>query len=120
MATIEPARDERGRFMKGITGNPGGRPAIQEEIKDMLKNATAPAVELLTETMRDDTAPISLRIKCAETILDRVYGKAAQPIEAIMSAPAVDLSDFTIDELRRIAAYDDESDKADDSTGSAE
>ena len=48
----------------------------------MLKAATKDAAKLLIDTMKNDSEKIDMRIKCAETILDRVYGKATQPIES--------------------------------------
>ena len=98
-------RDSAGRFVAGTVGNPGGRPATPPAVKEMLKSATPAAVELLIETMNDEKAKVELRIRCAETIIDRVLGKAVQPLEAVFTTPEVDLSDFTIDELRRLAAY---------------
>lgn len=70
-----------GKFEKGQSGNPGGRPKVSEDVKTMLKAAAPEAVKLLTETMKDEKVKTDLRIRCAETIMDRVYGKAVQPIE---------------------------------------
>lgn len=73
----------RGRpFQKGQSGNPSGRKPIPQDVKDMLKAATKDAAKLLIDTMKNDSEKIDMRIKCAETILDRVYGKATQPIES--------------------------------------
>lgn len=110
-------RDNKGRFVKGQTGNPGGRPATPDDVKEMLKASTAPAVQLLFSTMMNDTTKPELRVRCAEILIDRVMGKAVQPLEAVFTTPTVDLSDFTVDELRRLAAYDEESR---DSTGGEE
>lgn len=82
MADSKPeVRDKSGRFKKGYSGNPGGMKAMPQEVKEMLKAAAPEAVKLLTDTMHDPKAKIDLRVKCAETVLDRVYGKATQPIE---------------------------------------
>lgn len=74
-------RDARGRFLKGKSGNPGGRPAVPDEVKTMLKAAAPGAVQLLIDTIADEGVKIDLRIACAERLLERVYGKPAQPIE---------------------------------------
>ena len=82
MAGKKPeSRDEAGRFKKGQSGNPGGRKPLPPDVKMMLKESSADAAKLLIETMRDKNAKIDLRINCANTIMDRVFGKASQPID---------------------------------------
>lgn len=77
-------RDKAGRFVKGVSGNAGGRPKIPADVKEMLRAATVDAAKLLIDTMQDKDAKLELRIDCCKTIMDRVYGKAAQPIEGGM------------------------------------
>ena len=77
-------REKNGQFTKGSNGNPGGRPKVPDEVKAMLKAAAPDAVKLLTETMNNPNVRADLRIRCAETVMDRVYGKAVQPIEGNM------------------------------------
>ena len=78
---IPEIRDKAGRFAPGSTGNPKGRPKIPKDVKEMLKAATADAAKLLIDTMKNQEADLKLRVDCAERVLDRVYGKASQPIE---------------------------------------
>lgn len=81
MAADNPGiRDESGQFNKGVSGNPTGRPKVPDEVKSVLKANTLPAVNTLVTIMQDKKAKHADRIRCAETVLDRVYGKAAQPI----------------------------------------
>ena len=101
-------RDNKGRFVKGQSGNAGGRPATPDDVKEMLKSTTVPAVQLLIDTMNNNAIKHDLRVRCAEILIDRVLGKAVQPLEAIFTTPAYDLGDLTVDELRRLAAYEDE------------
>lgn len=69
------------KFEKGQSGNPGGRKKIPEEIKEMLAGASKEAIELLIATMRNEGINRDLRVKCAQSILDRTYGKPTQQIE---------------------------------------
>jgi hypothetical protein len=62
-------------------GNPKGRPKIDEALKKRIRNLTPLAVDTLEAIMRDGGKP-SDRIRAAEIILDRAWGKALQPIDA--------------------------------------
>ena len=72
-------RDANGRFGKG--NSLGGRKAIAPDVKKMLQAAVPDAVQMLIDTMMDERIRPELRVRCAETIIERVHGKAAQPIE---------------------------------------
>ena len=91
MANSPGNREKTGRFSKGKSGNPSGRPATPKSVKDMLKAATKEAAQLLIDTVGNPEAKLDMRIRCAETILDRVYGKASQPIEGGLTVAKVDL-----------------------------
>lgn len=91
--TKQDKRDAKtGRFIAG--NRSGGRKKLSDDVKHMLMAASAEAVQLLIDTMRDEGARRELRVSCAETIIDRVYGKAAQPIDAELDAViSISLSD---------------------------
>ena len=74
-------RDEAGKFKKGKSGNPGGRPKVPDTVKKMLKRAAPDAVRLLIETISNESTTMNHRLDAAKEILNRVYGKAAQPID---------------------------------------
>ena len=66
-------------FKPGQSGNPSGRPKRTAEEKDALEQIRklAPGVpELLKSIMQDAKASPAYRLKAAEMILDRAYGKA--------------------------------------------
>ena len=67
----------------------------------MLTKACPEAVQLLIDTMTDEEAKPELRVQCANTIIDRVMGKAAQPIKADVYKAETPL---TLDEMFTIAA----------------
>lgn len=72
------ARDAHGRFVKGTSGNPGGRPAIPEGQKELLRDLVPAALEIKRKILLDDNAPLTLRNAVADSVLDRVYGKPVQ------------------------------------------
>ena len=47
----------------------------------VLQAAARAAVQMLVRTVDDENATLPQRMDAAKTILDRVYGKASQPIE---------------------------------------
>ena len=46
--------------------------------------------------MEDKKAKPDLRIKCAEIVLDRTYGKATQPIETNATGPVIPTALFAL------------------------
>ena len=83
MPKEKPAnRNESGKFVKGVSGNPSGRKPVPPDIKEMFKNATPNAVQLLIDTANNVEIDMKLRIDCADKILDRSLGKARQSLEA--------------------------------------
>jgi hypothetical protein len=62
-------------FVKGQSGNPGGRPRVVGEVQELARSHTADAVTTLAEIMRDTEAA---RVAAASALLDRGYGKPLQ------------------------------------------
>lgn len=78
-------RGNTGKFAPGQTGNPGGRPKLPEELKEAFKALAPRALEVLADVMNNGVRD-SDKVKAAEVILDRGYGKATQPIDATLDA----------------------------------
>lgn len=82
-------RELNGRFPKGQSGNPSGRPKMPPEIREMLTAKAKDAVDVFVRYLSDDDARVAL--KAAELLLDRAYGKPQQTSEPI----SFDLPDDT-------------------------
>lgn len=71
-------------FKKGQSGNPGGRPKRTAEEKDALEQIKklAPRVPaMLQEIMEDKNASPAYKLKVADIILERTYGKAEAAVK---------------------------------------
>lgn len=69
------------KWQKGQSGNPGGRPKVIAEIRELAQQHAPEAIETLAAIMKDAKAPHAARATAAATILDRGYGKAMQEIK---------------------------------------
>jgi hypothetical protein len=74
-----------------------------QKVEVLLKGAVAGAVERLITEMDNPKARAAERISAAEKILERVYGRAAQPMIHVQAAPVKDMSDAELDqEIERL------------------
>jgi hypothetical protein len=65
-------------FVKGQSGNPGGRPKEAHDVKELARQYTGEAILKLAEWMRSDNAKAS--VAACNVLLDRGWGKAIQAI----------------------------------------
>src|SRR6476660_3529917 len=67
-------------FKKGQSGNPGGRPKVVAEVKELAREHTGEAIETLVSIMTNPKAAPAARVSAANSLLDRGYGKPPQHI----------------------------------------
>lgn len=66
-------------FKKGQSGNPGGRPKGEAQIKELARAHTKEAVAALVKALKAKSE--RTRVAAAEALLDRAWGKPAQEIQ---------------------------------------
>lgn len=69
-------RDKTGRFIKGHSGNPGGRPKKPVNLEEYAKNAP----EKLRAIADDPDTPIKIKADIERFFYEAVYGRAPQAI----------------------------------------
>ena len=77
-------RTKTGQFCPGNSGNPGGRPKTTQEQKDALQQIRdlAPrAAEEIQRILDDSDSPKALKLRAAEMVFDRAFGKPRQEVE---------------------------------------
>ena len=78
MAKEQPAnRDKAGRFVKGQSGNPNGRPKKPPELEKYAKDAPAK----LRAIADDPATPVKIKADIEKFFFESVYGKAPQAID---------------------------------------
>ena len=80
----EQHRDEKGRFVKG--NRSGGRPKMPDEMKQAFKDLTPAALAALAKIVNNEEARDADRIRAAEVILDRGWGKPTQAVDMDLSS----------------------------------
>ena len=66
-------------FVKGQSGNPGGRVGVPKEVRELARTHTEEAIKRLAVWMRSDDPRAS--VAACNSLLDRGYGKPVAPIE---------------------------------------
>jgi hypothetical protein len=79
-------RTKSGQFRPGMSGNPGGRPKMPEEFRQLARENSIPALQVVVDILKNPKSANKDRLKAAEIILDRAWGKPIQGVE--MSGPA--------------------------------
>jgi hypothetical protein len=70
-----------GRWQKGQSGNPAGRPKEDTLLRELARERTEAALDTLTAVMQNKKAPAAARVSAATAILDRGYGRPCQQLQ---------------------------------------
>ena len=65
-------------WAKGQPGNPGGRPVVNKEVRELALDMCPEGMKRLGEIMRDKSQPGSARVAAIREIFDRAMGKPEQ------------------------------------------
>jgi len=104
--TIEPPKPHRGLWVKGQSGNPGGRPKgtknvvhvrTELDVKRLARSYSTQAINKLAKLINSKKESIALAACIA--ILDRGYGKPAQAVNMQVSRDMSKLTDAELETL---------------------
>jgi len=76
------AKKQRGSgkpFAKGRSGNPGGRPKLESDIRELAQRQGPVAFQRLVDLLQADNERVV--VMAAQAILDRAYGKPRQSLD---------------------------------------
>ena len=93
-------RDKNGRFLPGISGNPGGRPPEVGNVRELAREYTEEAIETLVDLMRHARSDAACGA-AAQALLDRGYGKSVA-----VALDEVDDGQAHLEALRELSRWD--------------
>ena len=78
---VAAGRGPGGKWMPGHSPNPGGRPKALTAVVEAARSHTVAAIAALAEINSDPAQPAAARVSAAQALLDRGWGKPAQPVD---------------------------------------
>lgn len=90
-------------WVKGQSGNPGGRPKGEKEVIDLAREASPRAIGRLIELV--DSQDERVAIAAANSVLERGYGKPTQPLGNDPDNPLLPQTP-SVDALAKLSAKD--------------
>jgi hypothetical protein len=86
-----------------VVPNPGGRPAVAREVRDLARSYGPEAIAKLHELMRNGKSE-QVQLAAAEELLNRGYGRPMQQVHIEHEENASPFAHLSPDEKRRAAA----------------
>ena len=81
MSETEPRRRGKGRpFQKGQSGNPGGRPKGEAEVRALAQALGPEAIDGLYAIAKHPKTPAAVRVTAWDKLLDRGFGRPPQAL----------------------------------------
>ena len=74
-------RTKTGQFVKGKSGNPGGRPKVPEQFKELVQEKSIPALRAIIAIMENPRSKANDIFMCAKLILEYANGKPLDKID---------------------------------------
>ena len=104
------ANNEKSRFKPGVSPNPGGRPRLDPESKELLRKNNAQATRLMNDFLYDPTAfgkdgwiPPKDQLKFLDSAMTRVLGRPDMIAVSHQHTHGGNVTVDTSDRLREIA-----------------
>lgn len=89
-------------FVKGTSGNPGGRPVVVREVRELAQTHAPAAILRLVELMQDPDGRVA--VAACNALLDRAVGKATQALEVDARVATADPRELLASVLGRLSA----------------
>jgi hypothetical protein len=80
---VAKGRPGNPNWVKGVSGNPFGRPRVVADIQDLARQHGPEAILTLVECLKDPKHKVAAAI----ALLDRGFGRVTQPISGDASGP---------------------------------
>lgn len=96
----QAGRGAGNRFLPGQSGNPGGRPRLVAEVRELAREHAPAALMRLVELMQSDDERVAI-VACRE-VLDRAYGR---PVPMPPETPSALSHEQALDALAGAEAF---------------